>query len=92
MIYEWDISKTEQPGGGWLVHRASINEVVNGNPEEPASLSITREVDSDSVRVLAYTTLDNARRAVGRELRLDKRIRLKKLSATHYTYTYRLKN
>jgi len=86
MVIEWDIQKTEQPGGGWLVRRKVMREVVRGNPDEPDTVSVHRHVDS--IRHQAYTTLTNARRSIAAELRLDKRVRFRKDTDTHYTYTY----
>jgi len=87
MILEWEITKTEQPGGGWMSVRSVVTEQVHGDPEQPDTMTVTRTVQS--IRREAYTTLTNVRRAVAAELRLDKRVRFRKESDTHYTYTYK---
>jgi hypothetical protein len=86
MILEWDITKTEQPGGAWLLERRAVQVRWSGDPEQPDTFEVQRTVAS--VRREAYTTLANARRTIATELRLDKRVRLRKDNDTHYTYTY----
>lgn len=86
MILEWDIRKTERPGGGWVLLRRVVKEDVSGDPDSPDTMQVRRSVHSE--RREAYTTLTNARKSIATELRLDKRVRLRKQSDVHYTYTY----
>jgi len=87
MILEWEITRTDQPGGAWMSTRRVVIEQVHGDPEQPDTMTVVRTVQS--IRREAYTTLTNVRRAVAAELRLDKRVRFRKESDTEYTYTYK---
>lgn len=86
MNIEWDITKTNQQGGGWVVRRRVTREVVSGDTDRPDTLQASRVVDS--VRYDAFTTLAHARKAIATELNLDKRVRLSKHSESHYTYGF----
>lgn len=86
MNIEWDITKTNQQGGGWVVQRRVVREVVSGDTDKPDTLQTNRVIDS--VRYEAFTTLANARKSIASELNLDKRVRLSKHSDSHYTYGF----
>lgn len=86
MNIEWQLTKTEQPGGGWLVVRRVVEEAVTGDPARPETLTVERRIVKNDT--YAYTTLANARKSIADELRLDKRVRLRKQSDSLYNYTY----
>lgn len=86
MNIEWKVVKTEKPGGGWLVTRSVVEEQVVGDPAHPETLNVARRKVSEAA--YAYTTLTNARKSIADELRLDKRVRMRKLSDTLYHYSY----
>jgi hypothetical protein len=86
MNIEWQVSKTEQPGGGWLVRRRVVEEQVTGDPAQPDTLTVQRRIVQDGY--FAYTTLSHARKSIADELRLDKRVRLRKHSDTFYNYNF----
>lgn len=86
MNIEWELVKTEQPGGAWIMTRRVVMEDILGDPERPETVKVLRSVTAE--RQEAYTTISNARRAIAAELRLDKRVRLRKQNDSHYTYTF----
>lgn len=86
MNIEWEIEKTHAKGGGWVLRRQVVREVIEGNPDEPTTLKTKRVVDG--TKTLAFTTLANARQSITDELQMDKRVRLTRRATDRYTYGY----
>jgi hypothetical protein len=71
MIFE--VRKTEKPGGGWLVqanHTVQSDEISTNKP----------------VGTWAFRTLDHARSFIGDLVKVDKRVRMTKITDDFYTY------
>jgi len=86
MNIEWELIKTDKPGGAWIMNRRVVQQNVVGDPDHPETVQIKRTVTGE--RQEAFTTLANARRSIAAELRLDKRVRLRKQSDSQYNYSF----
>lgn len=68
----YELRKTEYPGGGWIVKATPV----------------VRAVTDEAIRPTLYSfrTLDAARRFIAHNSNVVKRVRLTKVKDTHYTY------
>ncbi|MGA1037187.1 MAG: hypothetical protein ACO3VQ_05180 [Ilumatobacteraceae bacterium] len=85
MKSEWTIAKTDAPGGGWIVRKRNYQRVKTEEPlvegQEPEYVLHGKQT------ARAFTALYHARRAIALECGKP-RIRMIKLSETHYTYEH----
>lgn len=67
----YELRKTELPGGGWLV-KATPVYTSGDDPIRPT--------------IYSFRTLDSARRFIGDNSKISKRVRMTRHSDTFYTY------
>jgi hypothetical protein len=76
-VNHFDVRQTKQAGGGWLVHRTSDSPMSDHPFADPTA----------GVH-LAFRTLSHARSYIASVVKIDKRVRMSKQSADHYTYKH----
>ena len=74
---KFDVVLTPHEGGGWLVHRTS-DQPMPDHPFTDPSIGVT----------FAFRTFNHARNYIATVVKVDKRVRLTKLSDSHYVYKH----